>query len=201
MTAVSVCHHFLFWAHLLLLTTRLTPLATVPLTVKTTPQAHALLLGLCHLLFPLPSMDLFLLFVSSPECSPYEARKVWSILSTALHASPRRCSGSMCWMNLWLLNPSVQFSLSVVSDSLQPYGLPHTRPPCPSPTPGACWNSCPLSQWCHPTISFSVVPFSSHLQSFPASLQMSQLFASGGQTLNLARSPLTSRSGSSSPVW
>ena len=79
---------------------------------------------------------------------------------------------------------SVQFSLSVVSDSLQPYGLQHTRPPCPSPTPRACSSSCPLSQWCHPTISSSVVPFSSHLQSFPASgsFQMSQFFASGGQS-------------------
>ena len=64
---------------------------------------------------------------------------------------------------------SVQFSHSVMSNSLQPHGLQHTRLPCPSPTPGACSNSCPSSQWCHPTISSSVVPFSSHLQSFPAS--------------------------------
>ena len=58
---------------------------------------------------------------------------------------------------------SVQFSCSVVFDSLQPHGLQHTRPPCPSPTPRACSNSCPLSQWCHPTISSSVILFSSHL--------------------------------------
>ena len=58
---------------------------------------------------------------------------------------------------------SVQFSCSVVSDSLWPHGLQHTRPPCPSPTPRACSNSCPLSRWCHPTISSSVVPFSSCL--------------------------------------
>ena len=64
---------------------------------------------------------------------------------------------------------SVQFSRSVVSDSLQPHGLQHARPPCLSPTPGVYSNSCPLSQWCHPTISSSVVPFSSHPQSFPAS--------------------------------
>ena len=63
---------------------------------------------------------------------------------------------------------SVQFSRSVVSDSLWPHGLQHARPPCPSPTPGVYSNSCPLSQWCHPTISSSVVPFS-RLQSFPAS--------------------------------
>ena len=72
-----------------------------------------------------------------------------------------------------------------MSDSLPPHGLQHARPPCPSPTPGACSNSCPLSRWCHPTISSSVSPFSSHLQSFPASgsSQMSQLFTSGGQSI------------------
>ena len=64
---------------------------------------------------------------------------------------------------------SVQFSCSVVSDSLWPHGLQHARLPCPSPTPRACSNSCPSSRWCHPTISSSVVPFSSCLQSFPAS--------------------------------
>ena len=67
-----------------------------------------------------------------------------------------------------------------MSDSLQHHGLQHARLPCPSPSLGACWNSCPLSQWCHPTISSSVVPFSSCLQSFPASgsFLMSQLFES-----------------------
>ena len=64
---------------------------------------------------------------------------------------------------------SVQFSCSVVSDSLWPYGLRHARPPCPSPTPGIYSNSCPLSWWCHPTILPFVIPFSSRLQSFPAS--------------------------------
>ena len=64
---------------------------------------------------------------------------------------------------------SAQLSHSVVSDSLWPHGLQHARPPCPSPTPGVYPNSCPLSQWCHPTISSSVVPFSSCLHSFPAS--------------------------------
>ena len=69
------------------------------------------------------------------------------------------------------------FSRSVVSTSLQPHELQHARPPCPSPTPGACSNSCPSSQWCHLTISSSVVPFSSRPQSFPASgsFQMSQM--------------------------
>ena len=84
---------------------------------------------------------------------------------------------SYCWRHL------VQFSHSVVSDSLRPHGLQHSRLPCPSPTPGTCSNSCPLSWWCHPTISSSVVPFSSCLQSFPASgsFPMSQFFMLGGQ--------------------
>ena len=74
------------------------------------------------------------------------------------------------------LGGSVQLSLSVVSDSLRPHGLQQARPPCPSPAPRAYSNSCPSSWWCHPTISSSVVPFSSHLQSFPGSFQMSQFF-------------------------
>ena len=83
---------------------------------------------------------------------------------------------------------SVQCSRSVVSNSLQPHEPQHTRPPCPSPTPGVYPNSCPLSRWCHPTISSSVVPFSSWPQSFPASgcFQMSQLFASGGQSIGFS---------------
>ena len=87
-------------------------------------------------------------------------------------------------------SPSVQFSHSVVSDSLRPNGLQHARPPCPSPTLGIYSNLCPLSRWCHPTISSSVVPFSSCPQSFPASesFQMSQLFASGGQSIGVSAS-------------
>ena len=79
---------------------------------------------------------------------------------------------------------SFQFSRSVVSNSLRPHGRQRARLPCPSPTPRACSNSCPLNQWCHLTISSSVVPFSSCLQFFPASgsFPMSQLFASGGQS-------------------
>ena len=85
---------------------------------------------------------------------------------------------------------SIQFSRWVVSDSLQPHGRQHTRPPCPSPTPRVYSNSSPLSLWCHPTISFSVVPFSSHLQSFPASgsFQISQLFTSGDQSIGVSAS-------------
>ena len=79
-----------------------------------------------------------------------------------------------------------------MSDSLWPHGLQHTRPPCPSPTPGAYSNSCPSSRWCHPTISSSVVPFSSCLQSFPASgsFQVSPFFTSGGQSIGVSASVL-----------
>ena len=84
---------------------------------------------------------------------------------------------------------SVQFSRSVVSDSLRPHESQHARPPCPSPAPGVYSDSCPLSWWCYPTISSSVVPFSCP-QSFPAprSFQMSQLFASGGQSIGVSAS-------------
>ena len=84
-----------------------------------------------------------------------------------------------------LLTCSVQFSCSVMSDSLRPHGLHHARPPCLSPTPGACLNSCPSNHRCHPTISSSVIPFSSCLQSFPASgsFPVNQFFASGGQSI------------------
>ena len=85
---------------------------------------------------------------------------------------------------------SVQFSHSVVSDSLWPRGLKHARPSSSSPTPGVYSNSCPLSWWCHPTVSSSVDPFSSHLQSFPASgsFQMRHLFTSGGQIIGVSSS-------------
>ena len=88
------------------------------------------------------------------------------------------------------LSVSIQFSCSVMSNSLQPHGLQHARFPCPSPTPRICSDSCALIQWCHPTISYSVVPFSSHLQSFPASgsFQMSQFFTSGGQSIGVSAS-------------
>ena len=85
---------------------------------------------------------------------------------------------------------SVQFSHSVVSDSLWPHELQHARPPCPLPTPRVHSNSCPLSRWCYPTISSSVVRFSSHLQSFPAlgSFPMSQFFTSDGQSIGVSAS-------------
>ena len=81
-------------------------------------------------------------------------------------------------------------SVTQLSLALQPHELQHARPPCPSPTPGVYPNSCPLSRWCHPTISFSVVPFSSCPQSFLASgsFQMSQLFTLGGQSIGVSAS-------------
>ena len=92
--------------------------------------------------------------------------------------------------NMQNLPRSVQSSHSVMSDSLWPQGLQHARLPCPSPTPRVYSNSCPSSQWCHPTISSSVVPFSSRLQSFPASgsFQMSQFFTIGGQSIGASAS-------------
>ena len=94
-------------------------------------------------------------------------------------------------LNIYIFKEySVQFICSVVSDSLRPHGLQPARPPCPSPTAGVYSNSRPLSWWCHPTISSSVVPVSSHLQYFPASgsFQMSQLFISGGQSIGVLAS-------------
>ena len=87
---------------------------------------------------------------------------------------------------------SVQFSHSAVSDSLWPHGLQYARLPCPSPTPRAYSNSRPWHRWCHPTISSSIVPFSSHLQSFPASgsFPVSQFFAPGGQSIGASASVL-----------
>ena len=92
------------------------------------------------------------------------------------------------WL-VWSPCCPVQFSRSTVS-LLRPHGLQHARPPCPSPTPRVYSNWCPLSQWCHPTISSSVIPFSSRLQSFAASgsFQMSQLFTSNGQSIRVSAS-------------
>ena len=96
-------------------------------------------------------------------------------------------SKRICFLSLYnkLPQTSVQFSHSVVSNSLWPHGLQHTRPPCPSPTPGVYSNSCPLTWWCHPTVSSSVIPFSPCLQSFPASGSFLRgwLFTSGGQSI------------------
>ena len=95
----------------------------------------------------------------------------------------------MCRSCTWSVS-SVQFSRSIMSDSLWPHESQHARPPCPSPTPGVHPNPSPLSRWCHPNISCSVVPFSSCPQSFSASgsFPMSQLFAWGGQSIGVSAS-------------
>ena len=98
-------------------------------------------------------------------------------------------SRSHAWLDYVAQVTSVQFSHSIVSDSAT-HELQHARPSCPSPAPRVYSNACPLSQWCHPTISSSAVPFSSCLQSFPTSgsFQVSQFFASGGQSIGVSAS-------------
>ena len=105
----------------------------------------------------------------------------------------REISLQYVWLHLcvrYTFSQSVQFSQSVVSDSLRPHESQHARPPCPSPIPGVHPNSCPSSWWCHPTISPSVVPFSSCPQSFPAlgSFPMNQVFASGRESIGVSAS-------------
>ena len=92
--------------------------------------------------------------------------------------------------NTELRDHSVQFSRSLVSDSLWPHGLQHYRLPCPTPSPRTYSNSCPLCQWCHPTISSSVISFSSHFQCFPGSgsFQMNWFFTTGGQSIEVSAS-------------
>ena len=109
---------------------------------------------------------------------------VWSMESQSVGCNWATCTS----LHIPLKFTEVQFSCSVVSDSLQPHKLQHTRPPCPLPTPRVHSNSCPSSQWCHPAISSSVVPFSSCLQSLPASesFPMSQLFTWGGQSAEVS---------------
>ena len=109
------------------------------------------------------------------------------------------CTGRILynWATWEAQRASAQFSSSVVSNSLRPHGLQHTRLPCPSPTSGGYSNSCPSSRWCHPTISSSVIPCSSHFQSSPASesLPMSQFFASGGQSIGVSATASRAPSG------
>ena len=110
---------------------------------------------------------------------PYLLKNYWSTVGLLLCCIVL-VSGNMNWLLL--------FSCSVPSNSLQTHGLQHTRLPCPSPSPRACSNSCPSSRWCHPTISSSVVPFSSRLQSFPesGSFSTSQFFSSSGQSIGVS---------------
>ena len=128
------------------------------------------------------------------KCQPSQRYGIWLVRSLKNYKGQSTSSRLMTVQSMWISKQistptittqhtyfslrSVQFSHSVVSDSLRTHGLQHARPPCASPTPRVYSNSCPLSQWCHPTISSSVVPFSSHLQPFPASgsFPMSQFF-------------------------
>ena len=126
-----------------------------------------------------PYMILYVFQCHSPKSSH----------SHLLSQSPKVCSLYLClFCCLAYQFSSVQFSCSVVSDSLWPHELQHAGPPCPSPTPGVHPNLCPLSRWCHPTISSSVIPFSSCPPSFPesGSFQMSQLFTSDGQSIEVS---------------
>ena len=114
---------------------------------------------------------------------------LFSLTHTQMHTFPDTYQEADSFKMVGYLN-SVQFSRSVVSDSFWPHGLQHARPPCPSLAPRIYSNSCPLSWWCHPTISSSVVPFFSCLQSFAVSgsFQMSQLFAWCGQSIGVSAS-------------
>ena len=147
-----------------------------PSVISDSLQPH----GLQHARLPCPSPISGACSKSCPLSWWYHLTISSSIvdLSSCLQSFPASRSFSMSQFFA-----SVQYSGSVVSYSLWPHELQHARPSCPSPTPGVYSNSCPLSQWCHLTISSSIVPFSSCLQSFPASrsFQMSQLFTSGCQ--------------------
>ena len=118
-------------------------------------------------------------------CPPSQCLPISGSLSSEL--SPSTTTSLPLTLSPFVFSFSVQFSHSVLSDSLQPHGLQHDRLPCPS-TPGACSNSCPSSWWCHPTILCSVIPFSFHLKSFPASgsFQMSQFFTSRAQSTRVS---------------
>ena len=123
-------------------------------------------------------------------CSLHIFSGAWTSLSQRRPPARALKKSSHTLLQLHNAIYSVQFSCSIMSDSLQPHGLHLARPPCLSPTPRVHPNSCPSSWWCHPTISSSVVPFSSSLQSFPASgsFQMSHFSESGGQRIGISAS-------------
>ena len=134
----------------------------------------------------------------SPKYNMFHQRKMWNtviefdilMFFNGLSMFPSYLFFFIFIVNVRYQFSSVQFSRSATSDSLWPHGVQHARPPCSSSTPKAYSNSCPSSWWCHPTISSSVIPFLSHLQSFPASgsCAMSQLFTSGGQSIGASAS-------------
>ena len=127
---------------------------------------------------------------------------IWCLLLSVVPVITVNYTFVILFIKTIYLPLSVQFSSSVVSNSLQPHELQHARPPCPSPTHGVHPNSCPLSRWCHLTISSSVIPFSSCPQSFPASgsFPVNQFFASGSQSIGVSAStsvlPMNTQDGS-----
>ena len=154
-------------------------------------------LSLCHPLLLLPSIFPSITVFSNASALHIRWPKYWSFSFKICPFSEYSglISFRMDWLDLLAIQgihisllQSDQISRSVVSNSLWPHEPQHARPPCPSPTPGVPPNPCPSSQWCHPTISSSVVPFSSCPQSFPesGSFQMSQLFTSGGQSIGVS---------------
>ena len=138
---------------------------------------------------PLVIYDLVFSYLTSESQALFRGWGISSIQST-LSNKPKWFMLKCRSPQLSALNASVQFSRSVVSDSLWPHESQHPRPPCPSATLRVYPNPCPSSQWCHPAISFSVIPFFSCPQSFPAlgSFPMSQLFAWGGQSIGVSAS-------------
>ena len=156
------------------------------------PSNHPIL---CRPLLLLPSIFPSIRVFSNESVLQIRWPKYWNF---SFNISPSNeylglVSFRMDWLDLpcsprAILQYKIVVSHSVVSNSLRPHGLQHARLPCPSPSPGACSNSCPLSWWCHPTILSSVVPFSSCLLSFPASFPVSWLFASGGQSIEASAS-------------
>ena len=154
----------------------------------------------------LPPLALFVVMLPKAHLTSHSrmSGSRWVITPLWLSGSWRSflCSSSVYSCHVFLISSAsvrsiwflfFQFSLSVVSYSLRPHEPQHARLPCPSPTPGAYSSSHPLSRWCHPTISSSVVPFSSRLQSFPASgsFPVSQLFASGSQNIGVSASVIS----------
>ena len=153
--------------------------------------AHCLLFALY--LVPLPCNIQNVSFIKKNVYEDLRCAFCWILMEGKLISHTYICESSprILWLNITIFSiqfSSVQFSCSVVSNSLRPHELQHTRPPCPSPTAGVHSNSRPLSWWCHPAISSSVIPFSSCPQSLPASesFPMSQLFASGGQSIGVS---------------
>ena len=124
------------------------------------------------------------------SCFPQVESNTWNRQSINAHWKDEWMNSLDGWIDYFTQYNSVQFSRSVVSNSLWPHGRQHARLPCPSPTPGAYSNSCPSSRWCHPTISSFVIPFSFCLQSFPASgsFPVSQFFTSGSQSMGVSAS-------------